>query len=268
MMKVFTHPLSAVANTLVALRSRFEQMLKDGDVIYLARRVLSRLHAFEYMTCYLYEHDVESIIRRRAGNEYLPRFPDFHLEIISTKEQAAWLALYGHDIRSFAFFAHRSLGKGGVAFCVFVGKELASICWIALTKEAKDNIAPPPYYVDFSREACLGSGMTAREYQGRGLFIYTAYCMYRFLRERGIATARSDVPSGNFPSHKAHAYVGATVYARVRYLKILWWQFRRESAVSSVLPIERRHRPRHRSRIRKKPLISAPIPKAKELQYK
>lgn len=230
---------------------------KEG-IVSILKRGLSKYRLFEYGTHYLYEHNVESILQRKRATENLIRVEDCALEIVSTREQADRLASQGNDIRSLTRNAYHSLDRGGVAFCILTRGKLASICWITSTEEARKYLSPLPYHVDFNKEVWAGAVLTTPEHQGKGLLVYTAYIIYRFLKEHGILIVRTDVAEFNSPSHRAHVIIGATVYARFRYLKILWWQYWKETPVSSV-PRVKSKRKRKRQRVSSSPPSSAPL---------
>jgi hypothetical protein len=85
----------------------------------------------------------------------MPKIDDFALKIVSTNEEADELEAQGLEFRSQVLNARKRLDKGAIAFCIFVGKELANVSWVAMTLEAKNSLGQPPFRVDFSNnEAC------------------------------------------------------------------------------------------------------------------
>ena len=123
--------------------------------------------------------------------------------------------------------AERGLEHEGVAFCVFVGRELAHIGWVAFTKEAKDTFDPLPYRVNFSdNQACTGGTWTEPKFRGQGLMTYIYFKRFEFLRQMGIKTTRNAVETDNISSQKVHAKFGLTVLAEARYLRLIYWYFK------------------------------------------
>jgi hypothetical protein len=84
--------------------------------------------AFHFRTVYLYEHAL--VPRDRA--KYLPRVDSWELRIIHSNEEADRVVAEGfEDLRDVFVFSHRSLDKGAIAFCVYIGTELAHVGWVA-----------------------------------------------------------------------------------------------------------------------------------------
>ena len=100
---------------------------------------------------------------------------------------------------------------------------------MCLSEEAKKVIDPLPYHVDFNKEACSGGALTIPEHRGEGLLPYAYYKKYQFLKKRGILINRSAVAVSNVASQRVQYKLGTKIYARARYLKILWWQSWKET---------------------------------------
>ena len=132
------------------------------------------------------------------------------MEIITSNQQAGELVARGFDDFRRSFInARQGLDKGAIAFCVFIGRELAHIGWVALNEEAKNTFDDLPYHVDFSnREACTGGTVTIPKYEGNGLMTYGYFKRFQFLNERGIARSRNVVATSNLVSQKVHAKFG------------------------------------------------------------
>ena len=183
-------------------------------------------YLFQYGTFYLYQHN----IAERSETDFMPKLQNLTVHIVSTNQQADELAARGFDCRSYSIRARRRLDKGAIAVCIFVKQELAGAVWGALTEEAKKTIDSLPYHVDFvNKVACTGGTVTIPKYRRKGLMKYGYYKIFQFLGERGIMTSRNAVRTSNIASQKAHASFGYRIYARGRYLKILWWQFWKET---------------------------------------
>ncbi|MFC1980355.1 hypothetical protein ACFLVS_05900, partial [Chloroflexota bacterium] len=181
---------------------------------------------FRYGTFYLYEHTMGN----HNEADFMPRMQDFTFKLVSTNQQASELAANGfEDFRSRFLNARRSLDNGAIAFCIFHGSELAHIGWVAITEKAKRTIDHLLYQVQFSdNQACTGGTVTVPKYRGKGFMAYGYFQRFEYLRKHGITTSLNAVNTSNIISQKVHAKFGPTIYARARYIKILWWQFWKE----------------------------------------
>lgn len=178
-------------------------------------------HVFQYGHHYLYEHTMAE----RDENDFIPKIKDFTLHKVTSAEQADELLGQGYDMYALSINTRKRLARGAVAFCIFIGKELAHIGWLALTEEAMRSFEPFPYRVNFSeKEACTGGTFTTPKYEGNGLMKYGYFKRFQFLAEHGILRSRNAVNVKNVASQKVHAKFNPRRYAEARYLKILWWQ--------------------------------------------
>jgi hypothetical protein len=198
-------------------------LLKRGSVFLLG-------HVFRYVKYYLYEHTIEE----RKEADFLPKTRDFTFRIITSNQQAAELVAAGFDFGPHYHYTRRGLKKGAVAFCFFIGGELAHLGLLAMSQEAKDTFDSLPYRVDFAaKQACTGGTWSNPKYRGRGLMIYGYFKRFEFLKEKGIKCSRNAVEMGNIASHKAHARFGPKVYAKARYLKIFGWKYWKETPITN-----------------------------------
>ena len=183
-------------NTLSALFIRAKDIWQKEGLISLLRRGRTFLaqRTFRYGTYYLYEHT----IRERNEADFMPKIKEYTFKIVHTNQETDELATKGFDFGSYSYLVRRNLDKGAIAFCVFVGRELAHIGWVALTQEAMDSFEPYPYHVDFlNGEACTGGVLTVPKYRKKGLHIFIQFKRFQFLRERGIRASRSSIATGN-----------------------------------------------------------------------
>ncbi len=214
--------------TLRALSIGVKDVLQKEGLIPLLRKGFTFLarYFFRYGTYYLYEHTM----RERNEADFMPKIQNFAVHIVSTNQKADELVANGFDFRSYAIYIRRNLDRGAIAFCIFIGRELAHLGLVAMTEEAKNTLDPVPYRVDFlNKEACTGGTVTIPKYRGKGLMAYGYYKRFQFLRERGIVTSRNAVGTKNIASQRVHAKFGPRIYAKARYLKILWWQYWNET---------------------------------------
>lgn len=212
---------------LIKLFERAREILRTEGLVSLIRRGLKSLKPYfwERGTYYLYEHPTRE--RNEAG--FRPRIQNVTVKTVSSNQEADALANEGFEFRSSFFNARRMLDKGAIAFCVFVGHEIANISWLAVTETAKNAFEMFPYKVDFSnKEACNGGAFTIPKYRGLGLMGYGISKRIQFLRELGIVTVRYAIREDNIASMKALEKFEHKIYAKARYLKILCWRFWKE----------------------------------------
>jgi hypothetical protein len=214
-----------------SLIARARHILKTEGLISLAGKALNylRRRLFLYQNVYLYEHT----LKERNGADYMPGLQGFTHRVIASNRQADEVASEGFDDirnRPVLLDARRCLDKGAIAFCIFVGTELAHISWAATSEQAKKTFDALPYRVAFSQgQVCTGGTVTLPEYRGSGFMGYGYYKKLDYLRQRGYATSRNAVAKGNVASQKVHARFGPRIYAQARYLRILRWTLWRES---------------------------------------
>jgi len=180
---------------------------------------------FKYQTYDLYEIAIADWLKHRDEADHFPKIEDFTLKIVSTNLEADELEAEGLEFRSHRRNARQRLDKGAIAFCVFVGKELAHIFWVAMSEEAKDALRELPYEVDFSRnEAIHGDLWTNPKYRGLRLPTYVGFKARQFLWENGKTFDRGPVARGNIAAQRAYVDASPRLYAEAHYIKILWWK--------------------------------------------
>jgi hypothetical protein len=213
------------------LISRAKQILKTEGLAALIGRALLYLRRclFLFENFYLYEH----IMRERNEADYLPKIQGFSLKVVSTNRQADDIVNEGfEDFRDYRFIvnARRCLDKGAIAFCFFVGRELAHIGLVAMDEEAKNTFDILPYRVDFSHgQACTGGTVTMPKYRGNGFMAYGYFKRLEFLRQQGYKTSRNVVAIDNKVSQRVHAKFGPRIHARARFLRIARWTLWKEA---------------------------------------
>jgi hypothetical protein len=205
---------------LIAIFEQSKKIIRKEGITSLLK--LAGRHIFRHANYYLYEHPMEA----RNEADFLPKTRDFIVEIVSSNQQADELAERCVDFRNHIGNARQGLDRGAVAFCIFIGGELAHVGWSALTEVAKNTFDPIPYRVDFSnKEACTGGTITFPKFRGKGLMTYGYFKRFDFLRENGIKVSRCAVETGNIFSRKVHAKFNPCIYAKGSYIRFLWWKF-------------------------------------------
>jgi hypothetical protein len=179
-------------------------------------------YLFYYAEYYLYE----LTLQERNEADFLPTVPNFTVQIVSSNRQADMLAAEGDDFRKYFYSARQALDKGAIAFCIFVEGELAHVTWAAFTEEAKNTFDAMPYRINFAeKEAYTGGTFTFPKFRGKGLMTYSSFKKYQFLREQGVKISRNSVKVNNVASLRVHSKFAPKIYAKVRYVRFLWWKF-------------------------------------------
>lgn len=221
-------------NELCMLVRRSIALMRAEGMAVLLRQGLSftgflvgRLVFFR--TVYLYTHEI--LPRERA--HFLPRLDAWELRIIHSNAEADQVAAEGlQDLRDVFVFSHRSLDKGAIAFCVYVGGELAHVGWVAVDAAGKNSVDKVPFHVAFEAgEACTGGTYTVPRFRGKGLMGYGYYERFEYLRERGFVASRNSVTVSNISSQKVHSKFNPVIYGTGRYRKVLRWESWREAAL-------------------------------------
>ena len=226
-----------MTNKLSMRFNRAKDMYQKAGSLYLIIQVINflifRYRVFNkyrvYFQCgdyYLYEFTIEE----ENEVDFMPRVQDLTYKIVTSNEQADELVADGLDFPGGITKTRHRLDKGAVARCVFVGGDLAHIAWVATTEEAGNSFDVLPYKVDFSNKQAWGGGTwTDPKYRRRGLLDYSVYIRNKFLRETGVLNVRYAVETSNIASKGGSTKRGSNIYAKGRYLRILWWKSWKET---------------------------------------
>ena len=192
---------------------------------------------FKYETHYLYEND-GSTYSRRSDADFVPRVDGLTFRMIRTNEEADALEAQGFQFRKYVVDTRSKLNKGAIAFCLFIGHELANIGWLCTTQQAKDSLNEPPANVDFSKnEAWAGGSWTNPKYRRLGLYRYTSLKQVEYWLQRGIVKDKWAVARRNVAPLTAESKTGNVRYAEGRLVKVLWWKWWKEKP---LIPEEQR----------------------------
>ena len=192
--------------------------LLRGGYAYLRQRL------FQYRTYYLYADPVE-YAAPLDKSEAKPKIDDVMAKIVCSNREADELEAQGFEFRSLVPNARQRLDEGALANCIFVGKELAHLGWIALDQRALDTLDEPPYRVDFSNGEAVGTGVwTNPIHRRKGFQTYAGFMFHKVLRENGIVARRSAIDKRNIPAIRGRSRPDREPCAEGRYLRILWWK--------------------------------------------
>jgi len=191
---------------------------------------------FEHRAYYIYVNYLEDLPELHEV-DFLPRIDNLTVKLVSSNEEADGLEAEGLKFRSLVPHAREALERGATACCIFVGHELVHIGWVATTQQAKDSLNEPPFRVDFSRnQSCSGGVWTSPEYRRAGLFSYSQFKRYEFLRGKGIAANFTAVAKTNVAAQVAYGRPAPTPCAEGRYLRVLWWKSWKEKPLPALEP--------------------------------
>ena len=214
----------------IVLFERAKQILQTEGFLSLGKRgfAFGASHLFEYQTYYLWGNVVEDV-RNSNEADFMPETDNFTLKIISTNQEADELEDGGLEFRSQVDNARERLDSGAVAFCIFIGWELANISWVAMTQQAMDSLNERPFKVDFSNnESWSGGVWTNPKYRRMGLSLYSNFKRLEFQFGNGMVIDLGSIAKGNIIAQKAHAVFSPRAYVEGRCLKMLWWKFWKE----------------------------------------
>jgi len=215
-------------NRATALLTRASSILQSEGPIILVQRFIE-FYFVQYGNYYLYENKLGELNEA----EFLPRTPDITVRTIYKHEEADQLAkTTGVDIRLCFTNARNCLDSGAIASCILIDGVIAHLGWLALDDEAQKAISNLPQKVRFlNGEAFAGGGLTMPAYRGNGLLGYGSYIRLRLLREKGVIALRYAVSEKNTVVQKALAKFSPRLYAKARYIKVLWWKSWKEIPV-------------------------------------
>ncbi len=141
-----------------------------------------------------------------------PPMEGLNLRVIESADDAVQLAVAGFEnILETVPRTGLKLNAGAVATCVFLGRELVSIDWMAFSDEAKRVVDPFPYRVDFSAgETWTAGAFTVRRLRGRGIAAYRFSGQVRYMLARGCHVCYNAIAVNNIPSQRTVERYGAT----------------------------------------------------------
>ena len=138
----------------------------------------------------------------------------------------------GFDLRLEITEIRHRVEKGAIAYCVFIGRDLASIGFIAGNQEAMNSLNPPPFKVNFSAgEVYTGGLWTNPEYRGHGLAAYVYFKRLQALKNEGKVIARNIVLKDNIAAHKMLSRFTPKITGEGHASRVLWHIFWKEKSL-------------------------------------
>jgi len=214
-----------------SLVTRAREVLATEGLASLLKRSIAYF-IFDLTDYYLYELP----IRELTEADYPPNLGHLDVRVVRSNQEAEELrASCGFDLCRRFVNAETMFHGGAVAVCVTVDGNVAHVGWVATNEEGERAISPLRQRVEFSRgEAFTGGGLTLPQYRGNGLLRYGSFARLRYLRSQGCTTLRYAVAVNNEAARKGLASLAPTVYAKARYLRVLWWSRWRETPLAQT----------------------------------
>ena len=223
----------AANKTGMLLRKAKYIQQREGLPTLMRRASLFFLRSiFDHQTYYIYENTSD------GNTEAKPNVANLTFRVISTLEELD--ELIAEDFNFYPYLnmhfdfdiseIKNRINQGATLFCTFVGKEIASVLWLALTEEAKQEIDIVPYPIDFKAEACLGDGQTVPKYRRLGIYTYCVSQICQFAHNKRLKL-RFTIPHGIIAIFKVHTHVGSNSLGEISYWKFLAWETWKEKPV-------------------------------------
>lgn len=192
-------------------------MLRQRGPLALIVAVFRRF-VVDHREFYLFERYHDSW----SDESFKPRLDQFEELFVADHELADRLAQSHEDFRSRSHGARNALEAGAIAFCVYVGRDVAHVAWLATTQRARKTLDGLGFEVPFhSGVAWTGAAWTAPSYRGRGLLNYGSYRRFEYLLRQGFTASRGAVEKHNYASQRTNMHFAPRVYAVGIYWRVL-----------------------------------------------
>jgi len=153
---------------------------------------------------------------------FKPGLVQFEELFVADNELADRLAQSHEDFRLLSRGARNALETGAIAFCVYVGHDVAHVAWLATTQQARRTLDGLGFEVPFhDGVAWTGAAWTAPSYRGRGLLTYGSYRRFEYLLRQGFTASRGAVERTNYASQRTNMHFAPRIYAVGTYWRVL-----------------------------------------------
>ncbi len=158
----------------------------------------------------------------------MPQIEHFHAAFVASNDEADELARTHDDFRALDSSARSGLEHGAVALCLYSGRSLANVSWLATNSVVRRAMHSIGFAIDTSvHGAWTGRVRTMPHYEGKGLFRYACAKRFEYLLSLGIDKSAVSVAPGNLRSHAMSARLGCHLAGKghvVRLLRWRWWR--------------------------------------------
>ena len=129
------------------------------------------------------------------------------------------------DFRDIVPHARRALDCGAVAFCLYHGRDVAHVGWLATSQAARRALDPLGFELRFDRgEAWTGAVYTVPRFRSRGLLTYSIVRRFDYLRDAGFSSSKFAVETSNVTSHRVQLRFEPRIYAIGHLFKLFSWR--------------------------------------------
>jgi hypothetical protein len=177
-------------------------------------------NTFTFRTYYLFER----VLNETDIGEFMPKENDLSLKIIYEPSELDRLRTEGFDLSFCKDIQHLRnwLSKGIILFCIFAGKELTHMSWLAL----ENDIIIDPFFKKIPRlnAGYIGPCDTSHAYRGLGLYPFVLSQICKFLKENGKSKAMISTSKSNFASVRGITKAGFHVCSEGYHLKLGNWE--------------------------------------------
>lgn len=176
-------------NSLNVLSKRIGEMQKKDTMPASIIRFFSLsknfLSVYKRYFSYRYYLIFERRLEKRNKLPLTLKVPNANLFIIDAPTEVDKLISSGYDLSPCHHFSRLKdkLNKGAVLFVVFIGKEFAHSCWVAMNNNPA--ICDHLFQRIFYRGVYIGPAQTIEPYRGKGIFPYVLSKICEFIFKKG-----------------------------------------------------------------------------------
>jgi hypothetical protein len=150
-------------------------------------------------------------------------------KVITTNQDARRLESEGYNFRrhptpfnNYLKVYSKWLDYGVIAFCTFVDKEFAAICWIIPSREIQTKVKAPPLNIDYDNHEVLPRGAWVDpKFRSLEIYRFNTHNRDKYLVSKGITTLRSTIDITNSPGKGLVEALGQKQYGKSIALRIL-----------------------------------------------
>ena len=206
-------------DSLTAVLARGRSLAREVGPVSVIVAALRR-YVVDRRTFFLYEYRHDSPATRPGAPP-----SGFDEYFVQSNDEADRLLGTRCDFREVVSQARHALDSDAVAFCLYEGRDVAHVGWLATSQEARRALDRLGFEVRFDAgEAWLGAVYTVPRYRNRGLLAYSARRRFEYLRHAGFSTSRSAIETNNAASKRVQTHFEPHVYAVGRLFKFLRWR--------------------------------------------
>jgi len=218
----------------------FRSLFNKTTIVYLTEGLPTALkRGLSFIVEHIFWYNEYYILERPYTEDsydpepYKPDIPELSSVFITSIQQADEIARVCEDFRKYFIKANKMLTDGAVASCVYVGKEIAFVGWVATTEAAKKAFNNVPYRVDFANnEACTGNVFTIPKFRRKGIKKYGTFLRLNYMHQAGVVRSKSIVKTNNITSLKASNIKGNSIIAQARHIRFLFWDSWKETLLN------------------------------------